>query len=295
MLAIAHPIATAPALCFPFVSPRPLYLCPLRPVTCRHYNIGVAQANSDVYEEAVSCFTAALGVLEPLCGPRKYLRVPSASGSAFTRMTSGDGSPTPDAPRSPSPGIQRKGDLGMSSKLAAVLASATTAKRGGGAGALTDAPLSAAVGNSLRNMAVHGKGTKNTVVKGVLSRWAQDARVSTAGLKGISSADIAAAQEAEKKASEDGDGPAEARDRITDPAKLSARQKYLLRLADANRGAPLDMVRLRIATTHERAKALQMVGRHQEAIADFSEVLSSCPTLASALFRRAFSYKHLCK
>jgi len=46
---------------------------------------------------------------------------------------------------------------------------------------------------------------------------------------------------------------------------------------------------------HERAKALQMFGRHDDAIIDFTTVLDARPRFANARFRRAFSYKSLGK
>jgi tetratricopeptide (TPR) repeat protein len=48
---------------------------------------------------------------------------------------------------------------------------------------------------------------------------------------------------------------------------------------------------LRVAAFHERAKALQMLGRHSDAIYDFTITLAFCPSSANAYFRRAFSYK----
>lgn len=44
---------------------------------------------------------------------------------------------------------------------------------------------------------------------------------------------------------------------------------------------------------HERAKARQMIGEHELAVADFSAVLDACPQAVPACFRRAFSYKAL--
>ncbi|CAK4085207.1 unnamed protein product, partial [Aphanomyces euteiches] len=49
----------------------------------------------------------------------------------------------------------------------------------------------------------------------------------------------------------------------------------------------------KIKYVHERAKALQLEGYHEEAIVDFSLVLHHNPTNAHAHFRRAFAYKAL--
>jgi tetratricopeptide (TPR) repeat protein len=44
---------------------------------------------------------------------------------------------------------------------------------------------------------------------------------------------------------------------------------------------------------HERAKAYQMIGEHDAAIEDFSNVIKKNPKNAHAYFRRAFSHKTL--
>merc|ERR1711972_273391 len=44
---------------------------------------------------------------------------------------------------------------------------------------------------------------------------------------------------------------------------------------------------------HERAKSLQAVGKHEEALRDFHHVLDMQPANAHALFRRAFAFKAL--
>ena len=49
----------------------------------------------------------------------------------------------------------------------------------------------------------------------------------------------------------------------------------------------------RILYTHERAKAAQMCGKHQDAITDFSVVTKMSPSDDRAFFRRAWSYKAL--
>lgn len=71
--------------------------------------------------------------------------------------------------------------------------------------------------------------------------------------------------------------------------------RVLSRAAEAlNRRAPdAFLPLLRAALHHERAKALQMLGRHSEALTDFTLVLAHCPTSAHATFRRAFSARAL--
>jgi tetratricopeptide (TPR) repeat protein len=60
----------------------------------------------------------------------------------------------------------------------------------------------------------------------------------------------------------------------------------------ARRGAR-DALRLRISATHERAKVLQLVGRHADAVADFTDVLVNCPSATAAYFRRGLSLRAL--
>mmetsp|Transcript_36897 Transcript_36897/g.95548 ORF Transcript_36897/g.95548 Transcript_36897/m.95548 type:complete len:259 (-) Transcript_36897:569-1345(-) len=50
---------------------------------------------------------------------------------------------------------------------------------------------------------------------------------------------------------------------------------------------------LRILCIHERAKTLQLLGKHSEAIEEFDNVLVAQPWNARAFFRRAFSKKSL--
>lgn len=71
--------------------------------------------------------------------------------------------------------------------------------------------------------------------------------------------------------------------------------RVLSRAAEAlNRRAPdAFLPLLRAALHHERAKALQMLGRHSEALTDFTLVLAHSPTSAHATFRRAFSARAL--
>lgn len=71
--------------------------------------------------------------------------------------------------------------------------------------------------------------------------------------------------------------------------------RVLSRAAEAlNRRAPdAFLPLLRAALHHERAKALQMLGRHGDALTDFTLVLAHCPTSAHATFRRAFSARAL--
>ena len=44
---------------------------------------------------------------------------------------------------------------------------------------------------------------------------------------------------------------------------------------------------------HERAKAYQMIDKHEEAVQDFNVVIIKNPKNANAYFRRAFSLKAL--
>jgi hypothetical protein len=50
---------------------------------------------------------------------------------------------------------------------------------------------------------------------------------------------------------------------------------------------------MRLSAAHERAKALQVLGRHDEAVLDFNDVLDSQPAAPNALFRRGISHKAL--
>jgi hypothetical protein len=59
--------------------------------------------------------------------------------------------------------------------------------------------------------------------------------------------------------------------------------------AAAARGA----LQLRLLACHERAKALQLAGRHAEAVEDFTDFLVNCPGATSAFFRRGFSLRAL--
>lgn len=51
------------------------------------------------------------------------------------------------------------------------------------------------------------------------------------------------------------------------------------------------IVRLRIAATHERAKALQALGLHEAAVSDFTDVLGNSPSAVAAFFRRGLSLR----
>ena len=53
------------------------------------------------------------------------------------------------------------------------------------------------------------------------------------------------------------------------------------------------MVPSEIRYIHERAKAYQMIGDHENAVKDFSTVIQKNPKNAHAHFRRAFSHKAL--
>jgi tetratricopeptide (TPR) repeat protein len=54
-----------------------------------------------------------------------------------------------------------------------------------------------------------------------------------------------------------------------------------------------DIIRLRVAAMHERAKALQTLGRHEAAVEDFTDVLGHSPGAVSAYFRRGLSLRTL--
>ena len=53
------------------------------------------------------------------------------------------------------------------------------------------------------------------------------------------------------------------------------------------------MVPSDIRYIHERAKTYQMIGDHENAVKDFTTVISKNPRNAHAYFRRAFSHKAL--
>ena len=69
--------------------------------------------------------------------------------------------------------------------------------------------------------------------------------------------------------------------------------RHLAAVARANADGPLHLVQLRISARHERAKSLQMLEQHAEAVADFSVVIESCPVCANARFRRGVSRRAL--
>ena len=52
-------------------------------------------------------------------------------------------------------------------------------------------------------------------------------------------------------------------------------------------------LRLRVAAVHERAKSLQALGRHADAVADFTDVLANSPGAVAAFFRRGLSLRAL--
>lgn len=52
-------------------------------------------------------------------------------------------------------------------------------------------------------------------------------------------------------------------------------------------------LRLRVAAVHERAKSLQALGRHADAVADFTDVLANSPGTVAAFFRRGLSLRAL--
>jgi tetratricopeptide (TPR) repeat protein len=55
----------------------------------------------------------------------------------------------------------------------------------------------------------------------------------------------------------------------------------------------IDLIHTETLYIHERAKAYQMIDRHEEAVQDFDAVIKRKPKNAHAYFRRAFSLKAL--
>ena len=55
----------------------------------------------------------------------------------------------------------------------------------------------------------------------------------------------------------------------------------------------VDRIPHNVLYVHERAKAYQMIGYHEEAVQDFNAVIKKNPKNAHAHFRRAFSLKAL--
>ena len=82
----------------------------------------------------------------------------------------------------------------------------------------------------------------------------------------------------------------------TGGGKSAGGAKQLPRLAAVaalNAACPRDLVALRIAAAQERAKALQVLGRHRAAVEGFSAVLDSCPNTPTALMGRGLSFQAL--
>jgi hypothetical protein len=71
---------------------------------------------------------------------------------------------------------------------------------------------------------------------------------------------------------------------------LKTRSVYLSGIGAAA-DAARDALRLRLSATHERAKVLQLAGRHIEAVSDFTDVIVNCPTASAAFFRRGLSLR----
>ena len=67
----------------------------------------------------------------------------------------------------------------------------------------------------------------------------------------------------------------------------------LARVGELNAATPRDLVKLRVSLAHERAKVLQVLGRHGEALKDFNDVLDSTPNTPTALLRRGASLQAL--
>jgi tetratricopeptide (TPR) repeat protein len=235
------------------------------------YTIGTSQSNSDKYNEAVVSFTSAIDILDPLTGRKdgKILIKESSSGEDADDEGGDDTSSK-----------QHSSNSGMSAKLAASLATAGASVGSGKTPVLQrnmaspPPPLkmmSESFGKSLSNLGKN-KGAIADSVSGGLGKWSRSGKLGAV----VSSQ----ATEFEKFGASG----------LT-RTMGAARQRFLDRLRDANRSYPLDLVSLRISSVHERAKALQMLSRHEEAIEDFNDVLDSTPSNSNAYFRRACSYK----
>lgn len=297
------------------------------------YSAGLCYANSDRYADAVECFDTSIHLLVPLCGPRKRQGGSGDDADDEGGFDGADDGVSRDRGDEVVNGMSNKLAAALATAGMRVEApklrnydedydddngdadggqqsdgGGAGSKRGAGSGAAglfrvdksadrVALPLSGGVGAALRGLAASkpaGKGADSGNVKGMMGKWAQKGKAATT--HGVTAAELAAATRAAADAGSFGAGGASS---SIDGAQLTlhpvsrARERYLARLSHANAHAPPDLVRLRVSSIHERAKARQMLGLHRDAAADFTETLASCPTHAHAIFRRAISYKCL--
>jgi tetratricopeptide (TPR) repeat protein len=238
-----------------------------------YYTMGTSQSNSDKYGEAVVSFSSAIDLLDPLTGRK--------DGKVIAKETSGDDADD-EGETSNSKQAANAGS-GMSAKLAASLATAGASvgsgktpvlQRNSSTHSLTSPPtkmMSETVGKSAANLAKN-RGLVADSVTGGLGKWSRSGKLGAAVSTQSSEFEKFGASGMTRSIG-------------------AARQRFLDRLKDANRSCPLALISLRISSVHERAKALQMLSRHEEAIEDFNDVLDSTPTNSNAYFRRGCSYK----
>ena len=233
------------------------------------YAIGTSQSNSDKYGEAVVSFSSAIDLLDPLTGRK--------DGKIVAKETSGEDA---DDEGENGPSKQFTSSGGMSAKLAASLATA-----GASVGSkktpvlqrnMSSPPpplkmMGENFGRSLTNLG-KSRGLVADSVSGGLGKWSRSGKLEAAVKTQSSEFEKFGASGLTKTIG-------------------AARQRFLDRLKDANQSCPLELISLRILSVHERAKALQMLSRHEEAIEDFNDVLDSTPTNSNAYFRRGCSYK----
>ena len=135
--------------------------------------------------------------------------------------------------------------------------------------------LGATAGKALSNLAASGSGPGGKAVGSAMGKWAFK------GKKAATGAELAA-----EFAQFDPRGAAA-------KGQSAARSRHLAQVAKANAEGALHLVLLRISARHERAKSLQMLEQHAAAVADFSDVIESCPAGANARFRRGVSQRAL--
>lgn len=75
--------------------------------------------------------------------------------------------------------------------------------------------------------------------------------------------------------------------------RLAYRLSRALKNKNAQCSGLHDILRLRTSAIHERAKALQVLLRHTEAVEDFTDLLANAPCTTSAFFRRGLSLRAL--
>ena len=135
--------------------------------------------------------------------------------------------------------------------------------------------LGASAGKALSGLAASGGGPGGKAVGSAMNKWAFKGKKAATG-----------AEAAAEFAQFDARG-AQAK------GQSAARARHLALVAKANAEGALHLVLQRISARHERAKSLQMLEQHAAAVADFSDVVESCPACANALFRRGVSQRAL--